>query len=168
MCRGGLSIKQKESTKMFFKGSIYITDPCYIARDEDWMEKSGFDIENYTIQAKEFSDYLLEDTGIGDGSWKVYELPDDMTRFEDVEDIIEDIDQDFNEFKVIGEFCADAGMSCVVYKKEADQYNPDFCKEYKSHCCTLLKDFDGEIESYFDDDGMLHFIGIGNKSFFTA
>ena len=50
-------------------------------------------------------------------------------------------------------------------------YNPDFEKEFsggKRHCVTLIKDFEGEITAYFDEDNSLHFIGIGNKTFFTA
>ena len=158
---------------MFFKGSIYITDPCYITRDEDWMEEKGFDIDNYTINAPEFTDYLLEDTGVGDGSWKVYQVKEeDFTTIDDLFDIIEDTDNDLSSYSVIGRFAADAGMSCVVYKKEADAYNPDFKKELggtdNNGCLATIKDFEGEIITYFDDDGELHFIGKGNKIFFTA
>jgi len=161
---------------MFFKGSIYITDPCYIAKDEDWCEETGFNVLDYskdpTIDSSlGFTDYLMEDTGVGDGSWEVFEVPTERgLSFEDLYDIIEDTDNDLSEFKVIGKFCADAGMSCVVYKKEADEYNPEFEKEFsgKSHCLTVIKDFEGEIKAYFDEDDSLHFVGIGNKTFFTA
>lgn len=159
---------------MFFKGSIYITDPCYISKDEDWCERSGFDVltSNPKINSSlGFSQYLMEATGVGDGSWEVFEVPADMNlSFEDIYDIIEDTDNDLSDFNVIGKFCADAGMSCVVYKKDADGYNPEFEKEFsnKSHCLTTIKDFEGEIKAYFDEDDSLHFVGIGNKTFFTA
>lgn len=157
---------------MFFKGSIYITDPCYISRDEDWMEEKGFDIESYVINLPEFSSYLLEATGSGDGSWKVYEVPSEMELTkEDIYDVIEDVDNSLKDFPVIGKFCADAGMSCVVYKSEAAEYNPEFAEDAQGkmkHCVALIKDFEGDIDSYFDEDDCLHFIGIGNKTFFTA
>lgn len=154
---------------MFFKGSIYITDPCYISKDEDWMSENGFDVESYSINCSEFTDYLIDATGVGDGSWTVYEVPEGMNlSLQDIYDIIEDTDNDLSEFKEIGKYCADAGMSCVVYRKEADEYNPEFSKEYGGHCYTLIKDFEGKIVEYYDEDNSLHFVGVGNKTFFTA
>lgn len=161
---------------MFFKGSIYITDPCYIAKDEDWCSEKGFDVISYTKDPSidsslGFTKYLMDSTGCGDGSWEVFEVPSDRgLSFDDIYDIIEDTDNDLSEFKVIGRFCADAGMSCVVYKNEADEYNPNFEKDFhdKSHCLTTIKDFDGEIRMYYDEDSTIHFVGIGNKTFFTA
>ena len=154
---------------MFFKGSIYITDPCYIAKDEDWMSDKGFDVESYSINLPEFTHYLIDATGQGDGSWKVYMVPDEMKlSLQDIYDIIEDVDDDLSEYTEAGRYCADAGMSCVVYKKEADEYNPEFSKEYGNHCYTLIKDFEGKIVEYYDEDDILHFVGIGNKTFFTA
>ena len=171
---GGLNLKQKESIKMFFNGSIYITDPCYISKDEDWCEESGFDVSSFsknpTINSSlGFTSYLMEQTGCGDGSWRVYSVPGDKKLgFDDIFDIIEDTDNDLRDFEVIGEFGADAGLSCVVYKKEADAYNPGFENELPHSCYTLIKDFEGEIVVYFDEDCTIHFVGIGNKSFFTA
>ncbi len=153
---------------MFFKGSIYITDPCYISREEDWMSSDGFDIENYVIGAPEFTDYILEDTGIGDGFWSVYVVDKKDCSVSDIIDIIED--GNFDDFSVIGTFSADAGMSCVVYKNEADIYNPDWKREVIKRVYTKIKDFEGDITVYYDSTNEeLHFIGIGkNKTFFTA
>ena len=159
---------------MFFKGSIYITDPCYIAKEKDWCDENGFDILNYakdpTIDSSlGFTDYLMEDTGIGDGSWTVYEVDPKLNlSLDDIYEIIEDTDNDLSEFKEIGNFTAYAGMSCVVYKTEADKYNPEFKKTLPEKCCTTIEDFDGRIVSYFDEDSTLHFVGIGNIIFFTA
>lgn len=149
---------------MKFKGNIYITDPAYIAKSEDWME--GFDPLIESIDCPEFSDAIIRSTGIGDGSWKVYE-----TKQQNISEIQAIITKgDYSQYNVIGEFCVDSASACIVYQHEADKYNPSFMSEFKDkpRCWTLIKDFDGEIEPYYDTDGELHFIGIGNRCFFTA
>lgn len=152
---------------MTFKGNIYITDPSYIAQREDWME--GFDPLMESVDSSEFSNSIIRSTGIGDGSWKVYEptsLPNPS-----YSSICALIDKsDYKDCHVIGEFCVDSASACVVYQHEADTYNPLFMAKFKdkSHCWTLIKNYDGEIESYYDSDGELHFIGIGNRCFYTA
>ena len=154
---------------MQFKGHIYITDPSYIAKRVDWANDNGFDSLGETIELPEFTDFLLKSTGIGDGSWKVYELYSaTQYSFADICKIIEK--RDFNECSVIGEFCVDSATACVVYQHEADVYNSYFKKEFKDklHCWALIKDFDGKIEAYYDSEGELHFIGIGNRCFFSA
>lgn len=64
----------------------------------------------------------------------------------------------------------DSASACVVYQHEADTYNPSFMAEFKDkpRCRALIKDFEGEIDPYYDTDGELHFMGIGNRCFFTA
>lgn len=151
---------------MKFQGNIYITDPSYIALKEDWAEEGGFDPMDEAIHCSEFTDYLMKLTGIGDGSWKVYECQShDLS---EIKGII--AKGDYSRCKIIGEFCVDSATACVVYQHEADEYNPSFKEEFKDkqHCWTLVRDFDGEIESYYDDNAELHFIGIGNLCFFTA
>lgn len=152
---------------MKFNGNIYITDPAYVAKREDWME--GFDPMMESIDCPEFSDAIIRFTGTGDGSWKVYEPT--SIKNPTYSSLCTLIDKgDFNECRVIGEFCVDSASACVVYQHEADMYNPSFIAEYmdKLHCWALIKNFDGEIEPYYAADGELHFIGIGNHCFFTA
>ena len=64
----------------------------------------------------------------------------------------------------------DSASACVVYQHEADDYNPSFIQDFqdKPYCLTLIENFDGEIEVYYDSDDELHFIGIGNICFFSA
>jgi hypothetical protein len=57
-------------------------------------------------------------------------------------------------------------MPKVEISKKEHEFKDEF--KNKQHCWTLVRDFDGEIESYFDDNAELHFIGIGNLCFFTA
>lgn len=152
---------------MTFKGNIYITDPSYIAKREDWME--GFDPLMESVDCSEFSNSIIRSTGIGDGSWKVYDLT--SIKNPTYSSICALIDKhDYNDCNIIGEFCVDSASACVVYQHEADTYNPSFMAEFKDkpRCRALIKDFEGEIDPYYDTDGELHFIGIGNRCFFTA
>lgn len=154
---------------MKFKGSIYITDPSYIAKGDDWADDNGFDPMDETIHCPEFTDYLIKSTGIGDGSWKVYELdPSSKYSYIDIHKIIEK--GDYSKYNVVGEFCVDSANACVVYQHETNAYNPLFMAEFhdKPQYWTLIEDFEGEIEAYYDPDGELHLIGIGNCFFFTA
>lgn len=67
----------------------------------------------------------------------------------------------------IGYFCADAGMVAVFLLDEVLKYNPDFDYHInREWTTTLIKDFDGEINYYVDDDA--HIIGVGNVNFFTT
>lgn len=67
----------------------------------------------------------------------------------------------------IGHFCADAGMVAVFLLDEVLKYNPDFDYHInREWTTTLIKDFDGEINYYVDDDA--HIIGVGNVNFFTT
>lgn len=155
---------------MFFKGDLYITDPGYISKEDDWMDEYGFDIDNFSINCPEFSDYLIEDTGEGDGEWSVYELPDaESLGVSRIYNMIDTGEYKIKNYPVLGEFAADAGMSCVVYKNEVNAYNPDWKKDFKATgLYTEIDDFEGEVFSFFDRNDCLHFVGIGNKSFFTA
>lgn len=153
---------------MKFKGSIYITDPSYIALREDWADDEGFDPMDETINCPEFTDYIFKSTGIGDGSWQVYQPSPGFRSFEEIHSLIEN--RDYNECEAIGAFSTDSATACVVYQCEADDYNPSFIQDFQDtpHCLTLIENFDGEIEAYYDSDDELHFIGIGNICFFSA
>ena len=152
---------------MKFKGNIYVTDPSYIAKSEDWME--GFDPLMESIDCQEFSTSIIRSTGIGDGRWTVYEpmCPENQT----YSSICALIDKgDYSSCKIIGEFSVDSASACVVYQHEVDAYNPSFMAVFKdkSHCWALIMDFEGKVETYYDAEGELHFVGIGNRCFFTA
>ena len=69
----------------------------------------------------------------------------------------------------IGHFCADAGMVAVFLLDEVLKYNPDFnYHTNREWTTTLIKDFDGEIDYYVDDEDDAHIIGVGNVNFFTT
>lgn len=169
---------------MKFKGSIVITDPCYIMKDEDWTD-------GYRMP-EGFTNYICRDTIYGDWSCMTYkgdadtDLPAawDQIFFkffneynfagkteEEKTAMYEEFSKTKKEWvekNCYGEFCADAGEVCVVYLDEAIKYNPEFETFIKEHpwCVTVIEDFDGEVEESVEDDSLM-LIGTGNKPFFT-
>ncbi len=120
---------------------IIITDPCYITKEGDW-EKCGY---GDNIKILGITNHLTSSTGIGDWAWEVVNI---------------------DNGEVIGKFCADAGMTSVFELDEVLDYNPDFDYHLeRTWTTTLIKNFIGEITSYFDGDGMLVIIGKGNVNF---
>ena len=78
--------------------------------------------------------------------------------------------EEFEKKTVLGSFCADAGMVCVVYLDEVLKVNPgiqdliDKCP----HCVTVIEDFVVDIRYEVGDDDDAHIVGIGNKNFYTS
>jgi len=163
---------------MEFKGSIVITDPCYIT-NKGWNEDDyGFDLPENSIQ---------ERTGIGDGSWKVYntgmidpiqvldrvqKVFDEYGNHDKTYEILESI---LKEFEVIGNFCADAGMSCVCDAEALYKYNPESKAFVRDHdwCAAVVDNFEGTVDEHwlripgeFEYDQLV-FIGKGNINFIT-
>lgn len=151
-------------TGITFKGNLYITDPCYFTQ--------LWDSEDDVIEAPEFTDYLIGFTGIGDGSWAVYKLPESFPAdYENIAELIEDtLSGKNNPYIAIGRYSVDSATSCVVYKDEVDAHNPKFAEEFaaKPNCRAIIEDFEGEVRPYEDSEFVIHYIGVGNFSFFTA
>lgn len=110
-----------DSDKKHFCGDIIITDPCYIAKDDDWPDflDAAYDGEN------EIKTFIERDTIYGDWSCTVF---DTISR------------------KEIGTFCADAGFVGIFDLKEVMAYNPSF--DYHTErpwTTTLIKDFEGDV-----------------------
>lgn len=151
--------REKENKKRFtstekkkFKGTIIITDPCYIIKDDDW-KRSGY---GEFFDKLGINTFLSHETIYGDWSCTT-------------------VNKDTN--KSLGEFCADAGMVCVVLKEELDKYNPDWNKTLEYWCYTEIPDFDGEIsievQNYKDkkesfENKFVSVIGSGNINFYTS
>lgn len=131
---------------MKFKGSIIITDPCYIIpgnSDNDW-EKCEYG-ENMEVLG--FSNYLTSGTEYGDWSCTTFET---------------------NTGTVLGEFCADAGLVSVFLLDEVLKYNPKF--DYHINrlwTTTLIENFDGDIKITHRNGGV-SVVGTGNVNFYTA
>lgn len=175
---------------MKFKGDIIITDPCYIIKkDSDDWSKCGW---GESMSVLGFTKYISESTLYGDWSCSTWSTPRKdveaqleelntlwRTRWELIEQYGEDsvqakiyddkIDDASLDIEEIGHFCADAGMVAVFLLDEVLKYNPDFDYHInREWTTTLIKDFDGEINYYVDDEDDAHIIGVGNVNFFTT
>ena len=145
---------------MNFKGTIVITDPCYIEGVDCPMERG---------------------TIYGDWSCMVY--PGDINENKKHEEWDEHYFKFFNEYNftgktreekdvmlaehkkfreewgknILGEFCADAGKVGVF---EWDKLGEDNQKWVTEHpwCAAIIKDFDGDVEFYVDGESV-HVIG---------
>ena len=147
---------------MRFKGTVVITDPCYLDNDrpesdnQDWWDESSYGEDLNLIG---LSDYLSMDTLYGDWSCFTYkgakeeviELEDSWNRkfFEffnkynfgglteaERVSLRNEFMSDKNKFieeHTLGEFCADAGKVCVVYLDEVLKFNPYFEEWAKRH-----------------------------------
>lgn len=147
---------------MHFKGDIIITDPCYIMRKDS--NHDDWDVCNYgnNMDVLGFTNYLTSGTEYGDWSCTTY---------------------DKDTHKILGSFCADAGLVSVFLLDEVLKYNPEF--DYHINrlwTTTLIKDFDGDIEigtseypKYYDEETeqVVHYScvsvrGTGNINFYTT
>ncbi len=153
---------------MKFKGTIIITDPSYIIREntKDWDKCNyGENFENLGI-----THYISEPTIYGDWSCTTYKAAEPYKIVNELAESYRDNKEYSIKNKAIGEFCADAGMVAVFLLNEIVKYNSDaynFIFDY-SRCVTIIPDFDGEVEYYVDLNNEAHIIGIGNINFFTT
>lgn len=131
---------------------------------QKWYNENPDDWElcNYgeNMQVLGIENFLTRDTMYGDWSCTTYES---------------------NTGKVLGEFCADAGLVSVFLLDEILKYNPKFNYHIeKPYTTTWIKDFEGDVEIKIvdveyeneDDDGVyqekeVRVIGNGNVNFFT-
>ena len=146
---------------MKFKGTIIITDPCYLDSDmpESSTSERWWDMVQYgdNLEATGIEHYICEDTLYGDWSCHTYKgTLDEIKRVrktwdefyftffakynspnitaEEKAKLLEEYKQFEKKFKTehtLGSFCADAGMVCVVYLKDVLKFNPNF-KEWAS------------------------------------
>lgn len=154
---------------MKFKGTIIITDPCYVIKDED---KNCVDYTYDSIMSKlGISHFIIKSTIYGDWSCTTFKTIDDpyynLKALEDAYDSDEYVKIDYPK---LGEFCADAGMVAVFDLDELRKYNPNIDKWIASNswCVTTITGFDGDVEYYVDKYNCAHIVGIGNINFFTT
>lgn len=140
-----------------FDGDVVITDPCYL--------RHGMDLER-DIKWWDFAKTIMGDGGLMShtfyGDWG-------CTVYEKSTDVLGD-----SERKVIGKFCADSGMVCVVGLQDVLKHNPKFEEEFvKTHdrCVTVIRGFKGRIGLWcmktkiqdFGNQVELRILGIGRK-----
>lgn len=164
---------------MKFKGSILITDPCYIIKKgEDWDNLIfGGESTPPDLSSLGMPESLMAHTGIGDGTWSVYQVDDPWKCLSLLKEGVPE-EEIFVGATNIGSFGADAGMSCVVNLDQLLAYDRENTEEFLqkySHCYTLIEGFDGDIvlERVPWTCGNFNFkllkiIGTGNINFITT
>lgn len=190
---------------MKFKGTIIITDPCYIIRAEHHgttpITKNDWKACNYgeNMKVLGINTYITKDTLYGDWSCTTYTTSNPKKAIDDLAEINKYFDDEYEKYggykritdeqyeslcnecddkkdalnldlENIGCFCADAGLVSVFLLDEVRQYNPDIDEWIADHpwCVTTIKDFDGNIEYYVDENRAAHIYGTGNINFFTT
>lgn len=159
---------------MKFKGTIIITDPCYVIKEDIVGERVYNDWEKCkygeNMEALGISHYICRSTIYGDWSCTTYKITEDPYKVIDnfVEASEKGEDYGVNCSK-LGNFCADAGLVAVFNLDEVRKYNPDIDEWIASHdwCVTVIPDFKGRVDYYVDRQGAAHIVGIGNINFFT-
>lgn len=175
---------------MEFKGTIIITDPCYISKDSDWGK--SFDYESRIISHPCFSNYLWNCTGIGDGTWMVAGVDKIMSQLE-LEDHAKDVfkkqlnyeqhystknkidyEKSIKQDTILGQFGVDSGTFGVFYLKDVLEYYPSFLSDLGEWCYTIIPDFVGNIDilpstggSNLEDCRDFVILGVGNKTFYS-
>ena len=180
---------------MTFKGTIIITDPCYIMRADDSNDWDNCDYGR-NMKALGINTYISESTIYGDWKCTTYQSNDPKKTVDELAEICKYFDKKYEEYgdkitdeqrqslydeckakqdalnlntKPLGRFCADAGMVAVFLLDEVLAYNPDF-KEWVDElpwCVTMIKDFEGDVKYYIDSADNAHIIGTGSTNFFT-
>jgi len=145
--------------------SLIITDPCYVAKEEDWG--SNFDWETNEIDPSlGFSDYLWVPSGYGDGSPVVFEIDRDINLYKYFNEVSkarnnnddESLDELYSLRNDIDGYCMDAGCMCVFYLDEVEKYYPEFFDEYADHCYSIIENFTGTVTDIEDEEGCYHFV----------
>lgn len=159
--------------------SIIITDPCYLAKKEDWGK--SFDYELYRIGVPEFTDYIWTYTGQGDGTWEVIEINSILNRVEAEKfvngyskalrnlnpnkiDSICELENYMKKQSYLGRFSVDYGTFGVFYLDEVLKYNPNFLRDHGIWLYTIIENFTGTVQLQFKDGGF-NILGVGNRTF---
>ena len=127
---------------MNFKGTIIITDPCYLIPNDTDYERTDYGKQ---LDKLGFTTFLVDDTGFGD--WDNIITKDDGT--------------------ILGNFCADSGQVCIVLAEDVIKYYPEMSQvmKLKSSCYAIIENFDGEIEIDTSNSEWTMIHGRGNINF---
>lgn len=142
--------------------NLIITDPCYldnVMNDKDKTDEireywhkfvggiNGDDCSS-RLERFGFTDNICCGTLYGDWSCTTYRIANvdfDIKSIKELKDL-ERFDKEEKKYEM-GNFCADAGMVCVVDADELKKFNPNFFEWaiFHKHCVTAINDFSGEI-----------------------
>ena len=175
---------------MKFKGTIVITDPCYLVEEKDW-DRSGW---GSNLEALGLNTYITESTIYGDWGCTTFATKNPKKVVDDLAEISQHFHDNYSDelsdeeekalcvecdemqdslnlkLEKLGNFAADAGLVSVFLLDEASSYNPGFLRWAEDHpwCVTIIDDFSGDVEYYVDQAGNAHIIGTGSIDFFTT
>lgn len=137
--------------------------------DPDEMEDSDWDKLWETVDESQYYDFTIEEFEGDDEERKSMEEKSMEKTTRKLNDLLSQFLSLRNEVSEIADKTADAGMVAVFLLDEVLKYNPDFDYHInREWTTTLIKDFDGEINYYVDDEDDAHIIGVGNVNFFTT
>ena len=182
---------------MKFKGTIVITDPCYLRHDSlnsyEYWEKSGYGEDlsvfgcsqwisestiygdwsctTYKGDKEKLSEFFKKANEIQEPLWGDFNSDEELAEVRDaVYEKLNKLEESYGGLAELGEFCADAGMVCVVYLDEVLKINPTFKQWAEEHtwCVTVIEDFDGDVRYIVDDNDEAHIVGEGNINFYTT
>lgn len=153
---------------MKFKGTIIITDPCYL-RLPDHIDDEIDQFTGNGLSQFGFTSYIWEDTLYGDWSCTTFKLEKPLGNRK-----VSELSDDDLKDEILGTFCADAGLVGVFLLDEVLKANPNFDYHItKPFTTTLIEDFDGDV-SYITEinketqDEFAYIVGTGNINFITA
>ena len=181
---------------MRFQGTIVITDPCYLAHGNDKLdlwEASGYGEDlsvfgcsqwisentiygdwsctTYKGDKEKLSEFFKKANEIREPLWKDFTSEEELAKVRDaVWKEIDELVESYGGLTELGQFCADAGMVCVVYLDEILKVNPGFKKWAEEHtwCATIIENFYGDVDYEVDEDMDAHIVGRGNIDFYTT
>ena len=109
---------------------IIITDPCYLRHGKDGLNLSWDEYESWCMDHGLFSR-----TYYGDWGCTVYETDKPIGKIDE-------------EAKELGEFCADAGLVCVLTLDDAKKLHPQFEDWIKESpfAVTVIHNFTGVVK----------------------
>ena len=157
--------------KRAIKGTVIITDPCYIKEGHSIMQRNTIygDWSCMVYKGKMEENKKSEE-------WDKYYF-DFFNRYnytglteEDKENLAKEFEEHKKEWlanNTIGEFCADSGNVGVFLADLLTERDLEWCKKHPWYA-TIINDFDGDIDFVVDNDNNLHVVGTGNINFFST
>lgn len=124
-----------------FKGTIIIGDPCEMVVSEDDWQRTKWGEKMHLIGFNKYISFEFE---------------------EDRPNVI-----NYDSKEILGTYCTDSCMICIVYLDDLLKYNPTFNQhiEYPENW-VVIKDFNGKIRVKVKNDYPI-VVGKGNVNFYT-
>ena len=153
---------------MKITGTLVLTDPCYVVREDsdDW-ERCAYG-DNMGVLG--LHSFIAKPTLVGDCNCAAYKVFDNPYK---VVDTIARSVEDGMDFIVpscyLGSFGVDSGLMGIFSLYELKAYNPKIEEWIASHpwCATVIPDFDGEVNYYEYGGDRANLSGEGNFNFIT-